>query len=157
MLVRQASLSDCDAVAELYAGYVRDSLAAFELVAPTPDEWRAKLGDLADLGLPFLIATSGPELQGCAYVAPWRPRPGYRYTVEDSIYVDPGYLGQGHGSRLMGELIPQVRAWGAKQVIAVIADSARPPRARSTSAADSSRWAGCAGSASSRVAGSTPC
>ena len=110
-------------MAELYAGYVRDSLATFELVAPTADDWRGKLAELGELGLPFLVASDGPELLGYAYVAPWRPRPGYRYTVEDSIYVDPRHTGHGHGRHLMGELISRTRAWGASQVIAVIADS----------------------------------
>ncbi len=121
--IRPALPSDCEAVAALYEGYVRDSLATFELVAPTPDDWRSKLEGLDQVSLPFLVAIIGDELLGYALVTPWRPRPGYRFTVEDSIYIDPRHTGHGHGRRLMQELLVCVRAWGATQVIAVIADS----------------------------------
>jgi phosphinothricin acetyltransferase len=113
-------------VAALYGGYVRDSLATFELVAPSADDWRAKLAALDQVGLPFLVQVEGEELVGYALVTPWRPRPGYRFTVEDSIYIAPRRTGQGHGRRLMMELISATRTWGAKQVLAVIADSGEP-------------------------------
>ncbi|HUY57219.1 MAG TPA: GNAT family N-acetyltransferase [Candidatus Micrarchaeaceae archaeon] len=121
--IRPATPSDCPAVAALYGGYVRDSLATFELVAPSPTDWQSKLAELNRVGLPFLVATDAEELVGYALLTAWRPRPGYRFTVEDSIYIDPGRTGQGIGRRLIEELIRAGRDWGAKQVIAVIADS----------------------------------
>ncbi|MGC2191769.1 MAG: N-acetyltransferase family protein [Candidatus Dormiibacterota bacterium] len=121
--IRPATASDCEAVAVLYGGYVRDSLATFELVAPSTEDWQARLEALDQVGLPFLVAIDGAELVGYALATPWRPRPGYRFTVEDSIYIDPRRTGQGLGSRLLTELIAAARAWGAKQVLAVIADS----------------------------------
>ena len=124
VVVRPATSADCDAVAALYGGDVRDSLATFELVAPSADDWRAKLADLDQVGLPFLVQVE--ELVGYALVTPWRPRPGYRFTVEDSIYIAPRRTGSGHGRRLMMELISATRTWGAKQVLAVIADSGEP-------------------------------
>ncbi|HVC39309.1 MAG TPA: GNAT family N-acetyltransferase [Candidatus Dormibacteraeota bacterium] len=126
VLIRAALASDCEEVAELYSGYVRDSLATFELTAPSRADWQTKLADLNGLGLPFLVAVEGTRLVGYALVTPWRPRPGYRFTVEDSIYVEPGRTGQGLGRQLLGELVAQARAWGAKQMIAVVADSGEP-------------------------------
>lgn len=122
-MIRSAIASDCAAVARLYAGYVRDSLATFELVAPSEHDWQVKLRDLDGVGLPFLVVLKGDELVGYALATPWRPRPGYRFTVEDSIYIHPQHLGLGLGRRLMSELIAALRSWGARQVIAVIADS----------------------------------
>jgi phosphinothricin acetyltransferase len=124
--IRPATSSDCAAVATLYGGYVRASLATFELVAPSPADWQSKLEALDQVGLPFLVAIDGAELVGYALATPWRPRPGYRFTVEDSIYIDPRRTGQGIGRRLLTQLIAAARAWGAKQVLAVIADSGEP-------------------------------
>ncbi|MGC1185704.1 MAG: N-acetyltransferase family protein [Candidatus Dormiibacterota bacterium] len=123
VVIRPARWEDCTAVARIYRGYVEDSLATFELVAPTFQEWQMKLQDLDRAGLPFLVAVEGDEVAGYALATPWRPRPGYRFTVEDSIYVDPRRVGHGLGLLLMANLIKAVRAWGAKQIVAVIADS----------------------------------
>jgi len=127
--IRQATPPDCAAVARLYGGYVLESLATFELVPPTPEDWQVKLAGLNRLGLPFLVALDGAELAGYALATPWRPRPGYRFTLEDSIYVQPERVGQGLGSQLLEALIAATRSWGAKQIIAVIADSGEPASA----------------------------
>jgi L-amino acid N-acyltransferase YncA len=124
--IRPASAEDCPWVAELYAGYVLSSLCTFELVPPSGEEWRARLARVEQLGLPFLVALAGEELLGYAYLTPWRERPGYRFTVEDSVYVAPLRHGQGVGRRLMAELLLRAKAWGARQVVAVVADSGEP-------------------------------
>jgi L-amino acid N-acyltransferase YncA len=124
--IRPAIEGDCVQIAELYAGYVRDSVATFELVPPTAENWRNKLLGLDQLGLPFLGAFEGEYLLGYAYLTPWRERPGYRFTVEDSVYVDSRHHGRGVGGQLMAELLVRARAWGARQVLAVIADSGEP-------------------------------
>ncbi|MGA8206790.1 MAG: N-acetyltransferase family protein [Candidatus Dormiibacterota bacterium] len=121
--IRPATAADCERIAELYGGYVRDSLYTFELVPPTPEEWRVKLSGLEQLGLPFLVATEEAGVVGFANLTPWRERPGYRFTVEDSVYVDSHHHGQGVGRRLLEELLRRGRISGARQVIAVIADS----------------------------------
>ena len=126
VVIRPATPADCRSVAALYGGYVRESLANFELIAPGLEDWQAKLEELDKLGLPFLVAIDGEELVGYALLTPWRPRPGYRFTVEDSIYIHPQRTGQGLGRRLLSELLAAARAWGAKQVVAVIADSGEP-------------------------------
>jgi len=124
--IRPATEGDCAQVAQLYAVYVRESVCTFELEPPTGENWRNKLLGLDQLGLPFLVAVEGEELLGYAYLTPWRERPGYRFTVEDSVYVDSRLHGQGLGRRLMAELLVGARAWGARQVVAVVADSGEP-------------------------------
>jgi phosphinothricin acetyltransferase len=125
-LIWRATSADCAAVARGYRGYVEDSLATFEVVPPTCQDWRRKLEGLDKIGLPFLVAIERGEVAGYALATPWRPRPGYRFTVEDSIYIHPQRIGHGLGQRLMAELIKAVRAWGAKQMVAVIAESGDP-------------------------------
>ncbi len=127
---RAATAADCQALADLYGGYVRDSLATFELLEPSEEDWQIKLVDLDQQGLPCLVAIANEELVGYAQVTPWRPRSGYRFTVEDSVYVLPGRTGQGIGRRLLEALIVAARARGAKQMIAVITDSGEPASLR---------------------------
>ncbi len=69
------------------------------------------------------VAIERGEVAGYALATPWRPRPGYRFTVEDSVYIHPQRIGHGLGQRLMAELIKALRTWGAKQMVAVIAES----------------------------------
>src|SRR5579884_3527907 len=71
---------------------------------------------------PFLVAEERGEVAGYAYAAPWRPKPAYRHTVEDTLYLAPGRTGRGLGSRLLSALLPASAEAGARQMIAVIAD-----------------------------------
>ncbi len=125
-VVRAAVPADLEQVAAIYAHYVTTSLATFEEVAPTPADWRRRLDDLADRKLPFLVTQSdatGRPVSGYAYASPWRPKPAYRHTVEDTVYVSPGQVGHGLGSALLGALLAACADAGARQVIAVIADT----------------------------------
>jgi L-amino acid N-acyltransferase YncA len=125
-VVRAAVPADLEQVAAIYAHYVTTSLATFEEVPPTLADWRRRLGDLADRKLPFLVTesdTAGRPVCGYAYASPWRPKPAYRHTVEDTVYVSPGQLGRGLGSVLLGALLAACADAGARQVIAVIADT----------------------------------
>lgn len=123
MHVRAARDIDLDRVAAIYAHYVEHSVATFELEAPPVYSWQARLGDLAERGLPFLVAEIGGEICGYAYAGPWRTRPAYRHTAEDAIYVAPDQTGLGIGSILLGALLDACVASDVRQVIAVIADS----------------------------------
>jgi L-amino acid N-acyltransferase YncA len=87
--VRTASLSDLDAIAEIYAHYVATSVATFELDAPDRAEWARRFDAITDAGLPFLVIERAGALAGYAYCAPWKTRPAYRTTVENSVYVAP--------------------------------------------------------------------
>ena len=128
MAATQASISpatsaDLADVARIYAHYVTDSVATFEENAPDVDFWQARLDDLAVRRLPFLVATVGGEVAGYAYATPWRPKPAYRHTVEDSIYLAPDRTGQGLGRALLGALLTSCAQTDTRQVIAVIADT----------------------------------
>ncbi|WP_199736532.1 GNAT family N-acetyltransferase [Micromonospora sp. HM5-17] len=122
-LVRPAVPADLDAVAQIYAHYVTTSVVTFDEVAPTVDHWRQRLDDLTGRGLPFLVATVHGDVAGYAYAGPYRPKPAYRHTVEDSIYLAPDRTGLGLGRALLGALLPACAAAGARQMVAVIADS----------------------------------
>jgi phosphinothricin acetyltransferase len=128
LVVRAAVPADAEAVAAIFAHYVTTSVATFEEVAPAAADWRQRLTDRAAGTLPFLVAEdllteTGGAVCGYAYASPWRPKPGYRHTVEDSVFLAPGCTGRGIGSALLGSLLAGCAAAGARQVIAVIADT----------------------------------
>ncbi len=127
--VRPATADDLPAVAEIFLGYVVGSVSTFEESAPSVAAWRQKLDDLAERGLPFLVAeatvTDGSvvrEVVGFAYAGPWRPKPAYRHTAEDSIYLAPGWTGKGIGRSLLSALVDSCARAGVRQLIAVIAE-----------------------------------
>jgi L-amino acid N-acyltransferase YncA len=124
-IIRSAVPADLPAVAEIFAHYVTHTVATFEETPPTVARWRQRLDDLTDRGLPFLVADLDGEVAGFAYAGPWRPKPAYRYTVEDTIYLDPGRTGQGLGGLLLGALLAESARAGMRQMIAVIADTGR--------------------------------
>ena len=126
MSTRVATPDDLDAIAEIYAHYVATSLATFELDPPDAAEWRRRFAVIADAGLPFLVAERDGAIAGYAYCAPWKTRPAYRATVEDSVYVAPSAVGQGCGTELVRDLLDACAAAGIREVIAVIADTGDP-------------------------------
>jgi phosphinothricin acetyltransferase len=121
--IRSAGDADLVAVAEIFAHYVTHSVATFEETPPTVGDWQHKLADLHERALPFLVAAAGAQVVGYAYATPWRPKPAYRHTVEDSVYLAPGWTGKGLGRLLLTSLLARCADSGARQVIAVIADS----------------------------------
>jgi L-amino acid N-acyltransferase YncA len=122
-VIRAAGPADAEQVAAIFAHYVATSVATFEEVAPTAADWPRRLDELTARELPFLVAEDGRDVCGFAYASPWRPKPAYRHTVEDTVYLSPGYTGRGIGSALLGGLLAGCAAAGARQVIAVIADT----------------------------------
>ena len=121
--VRAAVAADAEQVAAIFAHYVATSVATFEEVAPAAADWRRRLGDLTALHLPFLVAETDGSIRGFAYASPWRPKPAYRHTVEVSVYLSPGWTGRGVGTALLSGLLAGCVTAGARQVIAVIADT----------------------------------
>ncbi|MGH3582024.1 MAG: GNAT family N-acetyltransferase [Mycobacterium sp.] len=130
MSVRTATTADLPAIAEIYAHYVATSVATFELEAPDADEWHRRFEAIVDAGLPFVVTERDGAVAGYAYCAPWKTRPAYRATVEDSVYVAPGAVGTGCGAELLAALLDRSRAVGVREVIAVIADSGDPASVR---------------------------
>lgn len=121
-LIRPAIPADLAAVTAIFAHYVTTSVATFETMPPTEDDWGHKLADLTARGLPFLVADVDGEVAGYAYAAPWRPKPAYHRTAEDSIYLHPERTRLGLGRRLLGVLLQDCAKAGVEQLIAVIAD-----------------------------------
>ncbi|GID95708.1 GNAT family N-acetyltransferase [Amorphoplanes digitatis] len=126
----EARESDLESIAEIYGHYVRHSLATFDEVAPPVDAWRHKLEDVRARGLPFLVVRDAGAVLGFAYAAPFRPKPAYRYTVEDTVYVAPGQGGRGIGRLLLTDVIRRSAEAGMNRMIAVITDVGDPASAR---------------------------
>jgi phosphinothricin acetyltransferase len=122
-IICPATPADLAAVAGIFAHYVTASVITFEEIPPTVAAWQQRLDDLARQSLPFLVARIGDEVVGYAYASPWRPKPAYRHTVEDSVYLAPGWTGRGVGRDLLEALLRECDRAGARQVVAVIADT----------------------------------
>jgi L-amino acid N-acyltransferase YncA len=121
--VRPLTDADLDQVSEIFAWYAINSVATFAEGPRSDREWQDLRAILADRGLPFLVAESDGAIAGYAYASPWRSRPAYRHSVEDSVFVAPGRTGQGVGRALLTHLLAASAAAGARQMIAVIADT----------------------------------
>lgn len=128
-LVRSATAADLAAVAGIFAWYADHTVATFEETPRTGREWAELSVLLEGLGLPFLVAEADGEVAGYAYASPWRGKPAYRHTVEDSVFVARGRTGLGLGRLLLGELLDACARIGARQMIAVIADTGEPQSA----------------------------
>jgi L-amino acid N-acyltransferase YncA len=123
ILVRDATVADIPALTSIYRHHVLHGLATFEIDPPDAAEMARRFATIRELGLPYLVAEINGKLAGYAYAAVYRARPAYRYTVEDSVYVDNNHAGLGVGSALMPSLITGCAQAGRRQIIAVIGDS----------------------------------
>jgi L-amino acid N-acyltransferase YncA len=124
LALRAVASGDMDAVLAIYAHHVQTGTASFELEAPDLVEMRRRWREVVDRGLPYLVAVTGTEVVGFAYAGAYRPRPAYRFTVEDSIYVHADFSRRGIGAALLAALMSECERGGARQMIAVIGDSA---------------------------------
>lgn len=123
LLVRDAREDDMAAVQHIYAHEVTTRLATFEELPPTMDDMLARRDDVLAARLPYLVAELDGAVVGYSYATKYRPRPAYRYTAEDSVYVAPEAQGSGIGRALLTELLTRCADAGVRQVIAVIGDS----------------------------------
>src|SRR6202035_5997095 len=114
--VRAALPADLEPVTAIYAHYVTSTVTTFEEVPPTAADWRRRLDDLTGHNLPFLVADEDGTITGFAYASPWRPKPAYRHTVEDTVYIAPDRTGRGLGRRLLDALLTQCAQAGVRQV-----------------------------------------
>jgi phosphinothricin acetyltransferase len=122
--VRDARIADIPAITEIYALEVARGKASFELVPPDEAEMTRRLERIRDAGYSYLVACRGDDVLGYAYTSEYRSRPGYRFTVEDSVYVGVDARGCGIGTTLLTALIDDCRGKPFRQMIAVIGDSA---------------------------------
>ena len=122
--IRDATAADMAAIADIYRGYVLHGLGSFEVDPPSAAEMDARRRAIQEAGLPYYVAGSGGAVAGYAYAALYRTRPGYRHTVEDSIYVAPAWGRRGIGLALLDAVVERCTALGYRQMLAVIGDSA---------------------------------
>jgi L-amino acid N-acyltransferase YncA len=122
--IRICEERDVSAITAIYAHHVIHGLASFEIEPPSGSDMRQRRRDIVGRGFPYLVAEHAAGVVGYAYASPYRLRPAYRYTVEDSIYLHPAWIGKSIGRQLLSALLPECQARGLRQIIAVIGDSA---------------------------------
>jgi len=124
LLIRPSTPSDLPAITTIYRWNVEHGTGTFELDAPDEAEMARRREDVVGKGLPWLVAQREGVVLGYAYANHFRPRKAYRFCVEDSIYLAADAKGQGLGRLLLAELLARCEAAGARQMLAVIGDSA---------------------------------
>jgi len=122
--VRPAELADIPAITDIYRPAVLRGTASFELEPPSEEEMARRFGTITSQGYPYLVAEGeGTGPLGYAYAGPYRTRPAYRFTVENSVYVAPGSHRRGVGRLLLAGLVAECTDRGFRQMIAIIGDS----------------------------------
>ena len=111
-------------VQRIYTHHVLHGLATFEEVPPSVEDMLGRRAAVLDLGLPYLVAERAGEILGYSYATFYRPRPAYRHTIEDSVYLAEGLGGQGIGAALLSDLIRRCETGPWRQMLAVIGNSA---------------------------------
>jgi L-amino acid N-acyltransferase YncA len=122
--IRPATEADLPAITKIYEHAVLHGTATFELIPPDLAEITRRFRSLIDGGFPYYVGVLEGRVGGYAYAGPYRPRPAYRFTVENSIYLDPAIHRRGVGLVLLRRLIEESEKRGYRQMIAVIGDSA---------------------------------
>jgi L-amino acid N-acyltransferase YncA len=125
--IRPAEPRDLAAITRIYAHAVKHGTASFELDPPDLAEMTRRYTALRDGNFPFIVAEIDGAIAGYAYAGPYRARPAYRFTVEDSIYIDPTVQRRGVGRVLLERLLVEAQQRGFRQMVAVIGDSANTP------------------------------
>lgn len=123
MIIRAATADDAEALAAIYEPAVLHGFGTFETVPPDAAWWETRRRDIQGLGLPFVVAERDQRVLGYAYAGPFRPRPGYRFTAEDSVYVAPDAQGTGVGRAMLAAVVEACETFGVRQLVAVIGDS----------------------------------
>ena len=124
--IRPATRSDVAAIARIYAHAVKHGTASFELTAPDEAEMARRFNELSARGFPYLVAVIDDTVVGYAYAGPYRARPAYRFTVENSVYVAHESHRRGVGKALLEALIEACTERGFRLMVAVIGDSDQP-------------------------------
>lgn len=121
--LRAATSLDIPVIRDIYADHVLHGTASFEIEPPSLEEMHRRHEAVISAGLPYLVAERAGEVVGYAYATPYRPRPAYRHTIEDSVYVRADQAGLGIGRALLEVLIAQVEQGDWRQMVAVIGNS----------------------------------
>ncbi|GLK77135.1 phosphinothricin N-acetyltransferase [Methylopila jiangsuensis] len=123
LAVRDARDADLPAIAAIYADHVLNGTASFEIEPPDADAMGRRIAAVREAGLPWLVAERDGAILGYAYAGPYRARPAYDWTIEDSIYVAESARGQGAGRALLETLIARCEQGPWRQMVAVIGGS----------------------------------
>jgi phosphinothricin acetyltransferase len=124
VLIRPSRADDLAAITAIYGWNVLNGTGTFEIEAPDEAEMARRHADVLSRGLPWLVAERDGRVIGYAYANQFRPRPAYRYALEDSVYLATEAVGRGVGRALLAELLTRCEAAGARQMLAVIGDAA---------------------------------
>lgn len=119
-IVRSSTAADIPDITAIYGRFVETSTATFEIVAPDQSEMRRRRQAVLNQALPYLVAELEGYVVGFCYASQFRPREGYRYTVEDSIYVRADCIGHGVGNALLSRLISECQARDCHSIVACI-------------------------------------
>ena len=122
--IRHSSDGDIPAITAIYQHHVLHGTGTFEVDPPSEADMAARRADVLAKGLPWLVAEQDGRVLGCAYANWFKPRPAYRFSAEDSIYIADDARGLGLGRQLLSELAAQAEAAGVRKLLAVIGDSA---------------------------------
>jgi L-amino acid N-acyltransferase YncA len=123
VIVRPSAAEDAEALAAIYGHAVLHGFGTFETTPPDSATMDERRRGVQGYGLPFLVAEDAGKVLGYAYASPYRPRPGYRFTAEDSVYVAPDAQGRGVGRAVLSAVVEACEAFGLRQLVAVIGDS----------------------------------
>jgi L-amino acid N-acyltransferase YncA len=118
--IRPSRDEDVPAITAIYAHHVLHGVASFEEVPPEQDEIARRRGEIVGRGLPYLVAERAGRVIGYCYAGLFRPRVAYRFTVEDSVYVEADEIGRGLGRALLEQVISRCSELGYRQMVAVI-------------------------------------
>jgi L-amino acid N-acyltransferase YncA len=123
-LIRPSTEHDLDAITRIYSHHVLHGTGTFETTPPAAADMAARRADVLSKGLPWLVLEEEGQVLGYAYGNWFKPRPAYRFSVEDSIYLAPEAAGKGLGRALLAEMLAALERAGIRKVMAVIGDSA---------------------------------
>src|SRR6516165_6460475 len=130
VVIRPSREGDVGEIAEIYRHHVLHGLASFEEIPPDANELAARRHDILARGLPYLVAERSRRVLGYCYAGPYRLRSAYRFTLEDSIYIDQAEVGRGLGRGLLTTLLDRCAELGYRQMVAVIGGSDTWPSIR---------------------------
>lgn len=122
-IIRPSQPSDIAQITAIYAHHVLYGTGTFEVDPPSEADMAQRRDDVLNKQLPYLVAADGDQVLGYAYCNWFKPRPAYRFSAEDSIYLIPQAIGRGLGRSLLAELSSQAEHAGVRKLIAVIGDS----------------------------------
>ena len=130
VVIRPSREGDVPEIAAIYRYHVLHGLASFEEIPPDVDELASRRRDIVGRGLPYLVAERSGRVLGYCYAGPYRTRSAYRFTLEDSIYIDEAEIGHGLGRALLATVLDRCTDLGYRQMVAVIGGSDTWPSIR---------------------------